>query len=137
MCEYVLFRLGDMQCGFPMSSIQEINKNTAITRVHSAPEHVRGVINLRGQIVTIIDLRSKCGLPRHTDLATKKNLVIKSMDELIGLLVDDVSDIANADENNMQPPPAHMASPIGPFVAGVQEFQNELVTILDVERVLA
>lgn len=137
MREYVLFRIGDMRCGFAMDSIQEINKNTEITRVHSAPSHVRGVINLRGQIVTIIDLRSKCGLPVHEDLSTKKNLVVKSMEELIGLLVDDVDDIASADDKNMLPPPAHVAGPMGGFVAGVQQFQNQLVTIFDVEKVLA
>ena len=75
VCEWIVLEVGNIRCGIPITRIQEINKQLDMTPVHHAPAYVRGVINLRGQIVTVVDLRVKFGLP-PLDLGEERCLVV-------------------------------------------------------------
>ncbi len=135
--EYVIFHVEDIACGMEMGIVQEINKNLEITEVHQAPDFVRGIVNLRGQIVTIIDLRRKLGIESRDLDATMHNIVVKHGDELIGLLVDDVDDVVMAQAGDEASAPPHLEEKLGGFLKGVCKMKDNLVAILDVEKTLS
>ncbi len=134
--EYAIFNVGDIACGVDINTVHEINRNLEITPVHLAPEYVRGVINLRGQIVTVIDLRKKFGMEPRALNNRMRVLVVHSEEENSGLLVDGVDDIASTLTDHVAQPPPHISSTLGKFLAGVYKRDNALVAILDVERIL-
>jgi len=137
MKELVVFRIGNSTCGLMIDNIQEINQNMELTEVYGSPDFVRGVINLRGQIVTIIDLRKKFGLETNNISLTMRNVVVKFEEEHIGLLVDRVDDIIIVDINDIQPPPSHDTGEMGKYFTGVYMLDDHLVAILDVEKILS
>ncbi|MCU0662910.1 MAG: chemotaxis protein CheW [Myxococcota bacterium] len=134
--EYVLFRVGDIACGLKINAVQEINRNLDFTPVHSAPSYVLGILNLRGQIVTVISLRAKLGLPIEEMDDQTRNVVVKSEGEHIGLVVDMVDDILTIEPNEIARTPPHLSGRIGDFFAGVYQSKEELVAILDADALL-
>jgi purine-binding chemotaxis protein CheW len=134
--EYVVFRVADVVCGLEIDVVQEINRNLDITRVYSAPSYVLGIINLRGQIVTVISLRRKLGLPMAQMDGQTRNVVVKTAGEHIGLVVDVVEDIVNIERSEIVEPPPHMSGGMGDYFAGVYQSRQELVALLDVDALL-
>ena len=131
-----LFQSGELLCGLDIDHVQEINQHLAITVVHRAPDFVRGVINLRGSIVTVIDLRRKFGfepLPRD---AEQQIVIIRQRDENIGLLVDSVSDVVLASEEEIEPPPSNLSGVAGQYFKGIFKQENTLVAILNIDELL-
>jgi len=131
-----LFQTGDLLCGLDIAHVQEINQNLAITVVHRAPNYVHGVINLRGAIVTVIDLRKKFGfepLPRD---AETQIVIIRQGDEHIGLLVDSVSDVVMAGEDDIEPPPSNLGGVAGQYFKGIFKQEDTLVAILNIDELL-
>jgi len=131
-----VFRVGGYMCGLLISSIQEINKNLLLTPVHEAPDYVRGIINLRGNIVTVIDLRRKLGLESVPLQASTRNVIVKLDREMVGLLVDSVDDIVEVEKGNIRPTPAHLAKELGNAFEGVIPLGDELVAILELNYLL-
>jgi len=117
--------------------IQEINKLVEITPVPQAPAYVRGILNLRGQIVTVIDLCKKLGLPEaHVDKEESRNIVVNSGSEYVGLLVERISDVVRAQWDDVQPPPANIGGVQGKYFEGIYKTENRLIGILNTEEVL-
>ena len=114
--DLVLFQVDDMICGLDTSLVQEINKQTEITVVHRAPDYVRGVMNLRGEIATIIDLRKKFRLESLDINKEMKVVVLRLGSENIGLLVDSVTDVVMADSQDIAPPPSNVSGMPGIFL---------------------
>jgi len=131
-----IFHVGRYVCGLMISSIQEINKNLLLTPVHEAPDYVRGIINLRGNIVTVIDLRRKLGLESVQLQASTRNVIVKLDKEMVGLLVDAVDDIVEIDPAGIKPTPAHLAKELGDAFEGVIQLEDELVAILELTHLL-
>ena len=131
-----LFQSGDLLCGLDINHVQEINQNLAITVVHRAPEYVRGVINLRGSIVTVIDLRKKFGFEPLQEEVETQIVIIRQGDEYIGLLVDSVSDVVLAGEDDIEPPPSNLGGVAGQYFKGIFKQENTLVAILNIEELL-
>jgi purine-binding chemotaxis protein CheW len=130
------FYLGDALLGIDTLKVQEIIRVIDITRVHQAPDHVLGIINLRGKIVTIIDLGLKLGLG-VTRLADESRIIIVSWrSEYIGLAIDRVADVISADTDKVMPSPANVKGVQGRFFQGVYNSDHHLISILDVEEVL-
>ncbi len=134
--EYVVFRVGELRCGLPIHRIQEIDRNMPITRVHTAPPWVRGVINLRGRIVTIIDLAARLGVQRACSAGSCKTVVAQADDELIGLLVEEVDDIVTPGPTGVLPTPPHLPQRVGQYAAGVLVLEDSLVILLDADTIL-
>lgn len=132
-----VFHVGEYVCGLRISSIQEINKNLVLTPVHEAPDCVRGIINLRGSIVTVIDLRRKLGLDPIALQPSTRNVIVKFDREVVGLLVDAVDDIIEIDLASILPPPAHLANKLGEAFEGVVQLDDELVAILQLHYLLS
>jgi len=134
--ELSTFYVGDALCGMDILKIQEINKLMERTEVPQAPPYVVGILNLRGQIVTIIDLGKKIGLA-PTDISDKtRNIIVNSKGEYIGLMVKQISDVVPADLSKVEAPPANIGGLQGRFFSGVFKTDNKLVGILNVEEVL-
>jgi len=135
--ELATFYVGDALCGMDILKVQEINKLMEMTKVPQAPAYVMGILNLRGQIVTIIDLGKKLGLTSVEINESSRNIIVNSDNEYIGLLVSKIGDVVEADWQRVEPPPANIGGVQGAFFKGVFKMQDRLIGILDADRVLA
>jgi purine-binding chemotaxis protein CheW len=134
--ELATFYMGDALCGMDILKVQEINKLLEMTHVPQAPAYVKGIVNLRGQIVTVIDLGKKLGLSK-TDLGLEtRNIIVSSKNEYVGLLVDRIGDVERTDWDKIEPPPANIGGVQGRYFEGVFKKENSLIGILNVEEVL-
>ncbi len=154
MRQYATFNLDQSLFGMDILQVKEINQVLDITPVPLAPPFVRGLINLRGQIVTILDLGARVGLsPRNigpdshnvilktnAELAAIRTLVdaghLQTSPDMIGLLVDGIGDVVEGQESQMAPPPANMGELEGRFVEGVLKLENELMVLLNTQELL-
>jgi purine-binding chemotaxis protein CheW len=130
------FYLGQLCLAVEIGQIQEIMRDVSITRVPESPPEVSGVINLRGAVATIIDLRRVLGLPPAAPGAAR-TLIVRSRDESIGLLVDRVADITSVDTRELLPPPPNVGRVDGRFIRGVCPRETEIIVVLDLEAALA
>jgi len=135
--ELVLFTVGNLLCGLDIRQVQEIGSRLEITAVHHAPPYVRGVINLRGQLLTVIDLRRKLGLP-PLDLEDGMRIVVtRGPQGLLGLLADSVADIVDIDSERLESPPGHIEEIPGVFFTAIYKMADRLAAVLDLPQVLA
>jgi purine-binding chemotaxis protein CheW len=134
--ELATFYVGDALCGMDILNIQEINKLMEMTKVPQAPDYMIGILNLRGQIVTIIDLGQKLGLGAVEISNESRNIIINAPGEHVGLLVTRISDVVMADPEKIESAPANMSGIQGGFFTGVYKTENKLIGILDIKEVL-
>lgn len=130
------FYVRESAYGIDLLKIQEINKLLLLTPVPGAPSYVRGILNLRGRIVTVIDLGYKLGLPETRVNAKVRNIIVRSGSEHIGLLVAQISEVVRIIIDEMEAPPANMNGIRGDFFHGVIKTDDRLIGILDIEKVL-
>lgn len=135
--ELATFYVGQALCGMDILNVQEINKLMEMTKVPQAPDYVTGILNLRGQIVTVIDLGKKLGLASTEFSESTRNIIVNSDKEYIGLLVSRISDVVEAKWDKVEEPPANIGGVQGVFFKGVFKTKNSLIGILDVNKVLA
>lgn len=135
--QFSTFYVGDLLLGVDIRLVQEINRQLDITPVPNAPSHVRGVINLRGEVATVIDLRTVLGLPEAEVQRDTRNLIVHSQGEAIGLWVDRISDILTVRPEEINEPPSNIDGVDGKFFLGVHALENDICVLLDVEQVLA
>jgi purine-binding chemotaxis protein CheW len=134
---FVTFRLGEQWLGIPVVLIQEVLTAQSVSRVPRSPSHVAGFLNLRGQIVTAVDLRVRLGLPPHDDPeADAMNVVVKDGEEFFSLVVDQVGDVVAVDAERVEPAPATLPGVWREVASGVIQMEEELLVILDVDRIL-
>ena len=136
VCEWIVVDVGNIRCGIPITQIQEINKHIDMTPVHHAPAYVRGVINLRGQIVTVVDLRVKFGLPPLELDEDRCIVVVRWSEESIGLLADRIHDIVVAEATDILDPPANIRGVTGAFFSGIYPMAQGLVAFLRLPELL-
>ncbi|MCP3875080.1 MAG: chemotaxis protein CheW [Desulfobacteraceae bacterium] len=134
--EFSTFYVGGAICGIDILNIQEINKHFEITKVPQASDYIEGILNLRGRIVTIIDLGKKLGLSPVNKKKDNRNIIVNSEDEHIGLLVDAISDVALAKSEDIEPAPSNINGVKGKFFKGVLKTEKQLIGILDIDEVL-
>ncbi|MCD4742565.1 MAG: chemotaxis protein CheW [Desulfobacteraceae bacterium] len=134
--ELATFFVGGALCGINILNIQEINKHFEITKVPQSSDFVVGILNLRGKIVTIIDLSKKLELSEIKQGKDSRNIIVNSSDEHIGLLVDSISDVVHSSENQLEPPPSNLDGIKGKFFSGVLKTEDKLIGILDIDEVL-
>ncbi|MAT70712.1 MAG: chemotaxis protein CheW [Planctomycetaceae bacterium] len=134
--QFATFYVGDILLGIDIRHVQEINRQLEVTRVPHAPEEVRGVINLRGEVATVIDLRQVLGLPAAEVTRESRNLIVNYDGESIGLLVDRISDILTIDAAEIDPPPANVRGIDGRLLSGVHTLKSSIVVLLNIEEAL-
>jgi len=135
--ELATFYIGDALCGMDILKVQEINKLMQMTKVPQAPDYVLGILNLRGQIVTIIDLGKKLGLGETDISLDPRNIIVNTTGGHVGLLVMRIGDVIEADMDKLEAPPANMRGIQGEYFKGVYKTQQNLIGILDIEKVLS
>lgn len=135
--ELSTFYVGEALCGMDILKVQEINKLMEMTEVPQAPEYVMGILNLRGQIVTIIDLGKKLGLSSTQKSSGARNIIVNADGEYIGLLVERISDVEHASLEKVEPAPANIGGVQGKYFKGIFKTDSQLIGILDVDKVLA
>ncbi len=131
------FYVGSALCGIDINVIQEMNRQMEMTKVPQAPSYVLGIMNLRGRIVTIIDLGLKLGLSPSKVTDTSRIIIVNSREENIGLLVDKITDVVTAKWEDVEPTPSNIKGVKGRYFQGVLKTSKDLVAVLDVGEVLA
>lgn len=131
------FWLGDFLLGINIHGIRGINRVGTITRVPDAPEMVAGVVNLRGDVVTVLNLRSILQLPLVELTPKTRLLIVQSEAESIGLLVDRVADVVTVTKENAEPLPANMGGSASQYFTHVYRVGAELLVLLNVAAALA
>lgn len=131
------FVLDGQSFGIAVEHVQEIIRSQKTTRVPLAPPAVRGLINLRGQIVAAIDLRRRLGLPERPGCEPPINVVVRTDDGAASLLVDDIGDVLPVSAAAFEPPPPTLAGPARELIRGAVKLESTLLLILDVERAVA
>ena len=132
--QFVTFRIDNNLAGIDILKVREINRVLDITPVPHAPEYVLGLINLRGQTVTVFDLGVRLGLLPRDITPETHNLILKR--DTVGLLVDDIGDVIEAEENEIRPPPANIGEINGEFVESVVKLDEEILMVLSSEKIL-
>lgn len=152
--QFATFRLDKQLFGIEVLLVREINQQMDITPVQQALDYVRGLINLRGQIITIFDLGVRLGLTPREITADSHSVILKTEEELgpvrhregredlrscgdaVGLLVDKVGDVVEEEETEIEPRPANVGGVDGRFLSGVLKLEKDLLVLLDVKQVL-
>lgn len=131
------FSLGDLLFGVDVIGVQEVLRYQEMTPVPLTTDVVRGLINLRGQIVTAIDVRARFGLPARAGEELPMNVVVRTGDGVVSLLVDDIGDVLEVDERSFERVPETLLGQIRDHVRGVYKLEKQLLLLLDAERVVA
>lgn len=135
--QFITFRSGDQEFGADIMTIREIRGWTATTPLPHAPDYVRGVINLRGVVLPVVDLKARLGLGLTEANAKHVIMVLETGRRTIGLLVDAVSDILTVTAEAIQPAPDLMGDGDTACVDGLAVLDARMVTILSMERLVA
>lgn len=135
--QLAMFKLGEILLGIDIRCIREINRVEDITPIPDAPPQVKGVVNLRGEVVTVINLRTILELPPQEMTSASRLMIVQSEDEAIGLLVDSVSDVATVQRTEEEPLPANVHGIDSRFFLGMYRVGNELLVELDVTSALS
>jgi purine-binding chemotaxis protein CheW len=130
------FTLGDFFFGVDVLKVQEIIRHQEMTRVPLAPEAIRGLINLRGQIVTALDLRSRLGLPPRSASLPPTNVVIHTPDGPVSLLVDEIGDVVEVDAAGLTRAPDTVRGTARQVITGVFRLKERLLILLDTTKVV-
>lgn len=134
--EFVTFYVGPLLLGAEISQVEEINRHLDIAPVAHAPQWVQGVVNLRGDVVTVVDLRHVLGLGRIQIGRQTRNVVISADGERVGLLVDRIADVVKTYRNDINALPANLTTAQGRFFQGVVELDHGLLAVLNLGEVL-
>ncbi len=138
--KYLTFELGEEVYGLEILKVQEIIGIMSITQVPQTPEYVRGVINLRGKVIPVVELRRKFGLARVEDNDRTCIIVVQVTGGdgaiTMGILVDEVSEVVDIDADQLEPPPSFGATIDTAFILAMGKLEKHVVVLLDVDKVL-
>jgi purine-binding chemotaxis protein CheW len=135
--QYIAFKLGKEEFAFEISVVKEIFPTQNITKVHRSPSYIEGVMNLRGRLVTVIDLRKRFRLDARKIDENSRIIVIDSADAPVGFLVDEVTEVARLATETIEPVPAYVADGIeSEYVIGIAKVNDRLITLVDPLKVL-
>jgi purine-binding chemotaxis protein CheW len=134
--QYLTFRLGREEYGVEILKVQEIKGYSAITPVPNTPAYLKGVMNLRGTIVPVADLRAKFGMAEAEYNQFSVIIVLTVGAKVMGLIVDAVSDVLNIPRADIQPTPDFGGEVDAQFISGMAKAGDKLVVLLDIDRVL-
>lgn len=132
----IVFQLADKEYAIPVSHVQGIEKLMHITRVPKTEKYVKGVINLRGVVTPIVDLRERFGLPIPENEDTTRIIIISLADMEVGFVVDSANDVLDIAANSIEPQPEVVGSLGEEFISGVAKLDKRLLILLHLEKIL-
>jgi purine-binding chemotaxis protein CheW len=134
--QYVTFRVGEMFFGVDVARVQEIIRHQPMTPVPLAPDIVRGLVNLRGQIITAIDMRALLQMDKFAVNSTPMNVVIQAGGEVLSLLVDGIGDVLDVNHRTYEPTPETVKPRLAAILDGVFKLDSQLLLILNTDNCL-
>ncbi len=137
LLQLVTFSIGGEEFGVEILTVQEIIRMLEITRVPKAPDFVEGVINLRGKVIPIIDLRKRFGLESKSHDKNTRIVVIEINKMIVGFVVDSVSEVLRIPADTVEPPPPVVAGLDSEYISGVGKLEDRLLILLDLDRLLS
>jgi purine-binding chemotaxis protein CheW len=132
--QFCTFYLNKVLFGVELRGVQEVIQQVELTDVPLAPAVVGGLINLRGQIVTAIDLRRRLELPERPDDIRPVNVVVRTRDGAVSLLVDEIGDVVEVEQDTFEGPPETLQGKIRMVILGVHKLDRQLMHLLDIEK---
>ena len=132
--QFCTFFLEGSLFGVPVLQVQEVIRFQEMTKVPLAPEVVEGLINLRGQIVITIDLRRKLSLPARKEGSSPVNVVVRSSDGVVSLMVDEIGDVVEVEQATFEAPPETLQGRVRSMILGVHKLEGRLMHMLDPEK---
>src|SRR6186713_12727 len=133
--EFLTFRLGGEEYAIDILQVQEIRAHESVTRIASAPEFIRGVINLRGTIVPIVDLRVKFGFDSATNAAPVV-IILSIADRVIGVVVDAVTDVVDLAADQIRETPEVGGAIAAGFIRGIAPLEGRMLIVFDIARLM-
>ena len=134
--EFVTAMIGGQLFGLPISRVQDVFMPDRLTRVPLASDDVAGVLNLRGRIVTAIDMRARLGLPKHDDGRPPMAVGVDMRGESYGLLIDNIGEVLKLPNESREVNPVNLDPRMAKMAGGVHRLDGQLMVVLDVDRVL-
>ncbi len=137
MTQWVTFMLDNEKYGINVMQVREVLRDIEIAPVPGAPSYVLGIINLRGNVVTVIDTRSRFGLPAVEINDESRIIIIETMDQIVGLLVDSIAEVADIPKSQIEITPNVGNDDSSKYIQGVHSREGELLILVAVEKVLS
>lgn len=135
--QYVTFILDDALYGIEVSQVREVLRGQETTNVPMSPDAVKGLVNLRGQVVTLVDLRKQLKLPPRPEEEPAMLVVVEVGGESVALLVDEIGDVRQVSESDFENPPETLSTEMRELIVGAYKLQDQLLLALDVDRAVA
>lgn len=134
--QYVVFKLNDESYGLPIEYVETIEKLTEITRVPGSPDYIRGVINLRGEVIPVVDLRKRFQL-EEVGLTEENRIIVLSFDEMnVGILVDSCSEVVTLSLDQIDKAYDLISSFEDDYIQGIGKFDDRMIIIVDIPKLL-
>ena len=134
--QLISFTVGNEEYGLELLRVKEVIRMRQVTWLPKAPSCVKGIINLRGQVIPIIDLRERFDLPHARDTAMTRVIVVEIERKPVGMVVDSASQVVRVPVDQFEPPPPVLGEEASSFISAVGKIGDRLVTIMDVEKLL-
>lgn len=134
--QLVTFALNNEEYAVDILSVQEINRITEITKVPNSPRHVEGVINLRGRVIPVINLRRKFGFPERASDDTSRIVIMEIGGVTNGVIVDSVSEVLRIPSDAVEPAPPLSSASSSKFIKGLAKLEARLIILLDTDRLM-
>jgi purine-binding chemotaxis protein CheW len=135
--QLISFTVGAEEYGLELSRVKEVIRMRQITWLPKAPASVKGVINLRGDVIPIVDLRERFGLSAQEQTATTRVIVVEVQGRMVGMVVDVANQVVRVPDDQFEPPPLIIGAADQGFVTAVGKIGDRLVIMIDVERILS
>ena len=135
LSRWVTFRIGEEVYGIPVNQTKEVLRVTEIAPVPGAPAYVLGIINLRGNVVTVVDMRTRLGMPYQEPTDLTRIIILEASDQVAGILVDSIREVVQLDKSAVEPAP-NTGSDADDIINGVAHHNDQLLIMLDAYRML-
>lgn len=134
--QLVVFKLGREEYSVSILQVQEIKRITDITRVPHTPDYIKGVINLRGSVLPVIDLKKRLNLPQQMSTEDTRIIIVKVGELSVGMIVDAVSEVMTINQENIDSPEVVAGSVAASYLSGVGKLDNRLLILLNLEEII-
>ncbi len=135
--QLVSFKIGNEEFGVDILKVQEINRMLTITKVPNAPDFVEGVVNLRGKIIPVVNLRKRLNMPTIENDAKTRIIVVEIQENTVGFIVDEVKEVLRIPKSITEPAPSMIAGIKTEYITAVGKLDDRLLILLDLEKILS
>ena len=134
--KYVIFKLDKEYYGIPIENVLSIERARETTRIPNAPDYIKGVINLRGEVIPVIDLRDKLGMKSEAFSENSRIIVVKINEIVVGLIVDSSSEVLEIDKENIDKSPINENNQFTEYISGIGKTLDRLIVLLNLVKIL-